>query len=77
MATNIFSLCKNFFYLTATKKMLKLKYIFLFSENDILEHDESYEQFYMSFAALAADSISAQCSTSNFCFSYIFSSTLI
>ena len=33
--------------------------LFLFSERDILSHDEEYEPFYSSFVALASHYLSA------------------
>lgn len=38
-----------------------MKLFFIYSENEILEHDSSFDMFYMSFAALAANNISGQC----------------
>lgn len=53
----VFGSLMFFFFIDNTHK-------FYFSESEILEHDESYEPFYMYFCALAANSISGQCSSS-------------
>lgn len=41
-------------------------YSHIYSEAEILSHDEAHELFYMSFSALAAHSISGQYSSSKY-----------
>lgn len=43
---------------------------FFSSENEILEHDSSFDVFYMSFAALAANNISGQCNARKYRIQY-------
>lgn len=50
------------------KYVKNFSFVFHCSENEILEHDSSFDVFYMSFAALAANNISGQCNARKYHF---------